>query len=142
MCHKLDLEPRLSLPGPTLPASDLLLLKLQVVELNEKDVTDALALLLQFEPTLDDGPASLSARYIARLCGSHWGWYATLQDNLAAVRERAILLKSPSDAAVVRARVEGLLAAIESTPKSMSWRLRDKIGRRVVWYELPEAVRH
>ena len=34
LCHKIDLLPRLSIPGATLPLADLLLMKLQVVETN------------------------------------------------------------------------------------------------------------
>jgi hypothetical protein len=141
MCHKLDLEPRLSLPGPALPPSDLLLLKLQIVELNEKDVTDALALLLQYQPGAEDGAGTISTTYIAGLCAGDWGWYTTLHDNLQTVRARASeILPAAEDIACAQERAGTLLAAIETAPKSMGWRLRDKIGRRKVWYELPEEV--
>lgn len=141
MCHKLDLEPRLALPGPALPAADLLLLKLQIVQLNYKDITDALTLLGQFEPMAEDDPAALSAGYIARLCANDWGWYTTLHDNLAAVRQQAgEILAAPERRERVQARIDALLAAMEQAPKSVGWRLRDKIGRRKVWYELPEEV--
>src|SRR5579859_5741336 len=52
MCHKLELETRLNSPGRTLGPAELLLLKLQVVHLNEKDLIDALALILQHEPAV------------------------------------------------------------------------------------------
>ncbi len=142
MCHKLDLEPRLSLPGPALPPADLLLLKLQIVQLNGKDITDALALLLQYEPVPKDSATTLSTDYIARLCANDWGWYTTLHDNLEEVRRRSgEILTSPEDVAQAQARIDGLLAAMEQAPKPMGWRLRDKIGRRKVWYELPEEVK-
>jgi hypothetical protein len=141
MCHKLDLEPRFSLPGPALPPADLLLLKLQIVQLNEKDVIDALTLLLQYEPVPEDGPATLSSAYIARLCAGDWGWYTTLHDNLETVRARAPeIIGGQEDAARVQTRIDALLAAMEAAPKSVGWRLRDKIGRRKAWYELPEEV--
>lgn len=141
MCHKLDLEPRLALPGPALAPSDLLLLKLQIVQLNYKDVTDTLTLLLQYEPGPDDGPDRLSAAYIARLCAGDWGWYTTLHDNLEKVRQQAgEILAAPADRDRVQGRIDMLLGAIDQAPKSMGWRLRDKIGRRKVWYELPDEV--
>lgn len=141
MCHKLDLEPRLAMAGPALPPSDLLLLKLQIVELNEKDVTDALALLLQYAPVAVDGSDTISTAYIARLCAGDWGWYTTLRDNVEAVRARApAILKERDGVARVQAGADALLAAMETAPKSVGWRLRDKIGRRKVWYELPEEV--
>jgi hypothetical protein len=141
MCHKLDLGPRLQFPGQTLPPSDLLLLKLQVVELNKKDATDALALLLQFEPVPDDGPETLSTGYIARLCGSDWGWYTTLHDNLAAVSRYAEEILGDQRAVVlVRERIDAIVEAMDAAPKPLAWRVRDKIGRRMAWYELPEEA--
>jgi hypothetical protein len=141
MCHKLPLEPRLSGPGPALSPSDLLLLKLQIVQVNEKDVQDALALLLQYEPSSEDRPNTLSSAYISQLCARDWGWYTTLRDNLGAVRDWAPqTLKQSEEILLVQARIDSLITAIDSAPKSMNWRLRDKVGRRVAWYELPEEV--
>ena len=40
----------------------------------------------------------------------------------------------------MQTRVDALLAAMEAAPKSVGWRLRDKVGRRKAWYELPEEV--
>jgi len=142
MCHTLNLEPRLALPGPALPPADLLLLKLQVVELTEKDVTDALALMLQYEPVQGDDPATLSATYIAHVCARDWGWFTTIHDNLNALRDHTPLLKAAEDASLVRDRIDRLLSIVDAAPKSMGWRLRNKVGRRVVWYQLPEDVRH
>jgi hypothetical protein len=32
-----------------------------------------------------------------------------------------------------------MLELLEAVPKTLRWRLRDRIGDRVRWYELPEA---
>jgi hypothetical protein len=45
MCHTLHLGDRLALDDYTIPISDLLLTKLQVVEINEKDIRDLIAIL-------------------------------------------------------------------------------------------------
>ena len=141
MCHKLALEPRLSLAEKTLSASDLLLLKLQIVQLNHKDVVDLVALLLTFEPTFGKAAGGFDVDYIATVCASDWGWYRTLTDNLAQVLERAEpLLADPTEVRVVRQRVDALLGAIEQAPKSMAWRMRNRVGRRLPWYDLPEEV--
>jgi hypothetical protein len=141
MCHKLDLEPRIPLTTTTLPVSDLLLLKLQIIELNEKDILDAVALLLEHEPAAEDDPATISTRYIATLGASDWGWFTTLQDNLQTIRQQAQeVLESPAEAARVAARIDAIIAAMDSQPKPMSWRLRDRVGRRKIWYELPDEV--
>ncbi|HZU14967.1 MAG TPA: hypothetical protein VFB58_19185 [Chloroflexota bacterium] len=141
MCHKLDLAPRLRLPGDTLPPSDLLLLKLQVVELNRKDASDAVTLLLRYDPERDDTPDSLGLHYIGAVTGADWGWYTTLHDNLETVQRFAgEILAESEDVARVHERVDTILRSMESAPKSLSWRLRDKVGRHMAWYELPEEV--
>jgi hypothetical protein len=141
MCHKLDLEPRIPLASPTLPVSDLLLLKLQIIELNEKDILDALALLLEPPPGAPGDPSTIDTGYIARLCSSDWGWFATLQDNLNTVRSEAPeVLSSQATSARVQMRIDEILHAIESEPKPVAWKLRDRIGRRKIWYQLPDEV--
>lgn len=141
MCHRLDLEARLGFLDDTLAGSDLLLSKLQIVQLNRKDVVDALTLLLQFAPGKDETPASLDCGYIAGLCGADWGWHTTLSDNLDHVGRLAHeILKDDNDIRCVQARIEALRSAIDEAPKSRRWRMRSRIGRRIPWYDLPEEV--
>ncbi len=45
MCHTIFLSDRLDVDPTTIPPAELLLTKLQVFELNEKDVRDTLLLL-------------------------------------------------------------------------------------------------
>ncbi|HEY8284502.1 MAG TPA: hypothetical protein VIJ28_08960 [Chloroflexota bacterium] len=141
MCHALDLEPRITLPGPALPPSDLLLLKLQIIQLNRKDITDALALLLYHEPQGPDSADALSLDYLVKICAGDWGWYTTLHDNLTAIAAEVDRILPPADASRVQRRVGVLLEGIEAAPKSLGWRLRDRVGRRKAWYNLPEEVR-
>lgn len=145
MCHTLDLEGRL-LPGlRTLTPSDLLLTKLQIVQLNNKDARDALAILADHaladraEPGHEEDVIDLG--YLTSLCGHDWGWYTTVTDNLARVRQIGDEL-GPS-AAVARAteRITEVRAALEQAPKSLSWRMRSAVGRKMVWYEEPEEIR-
>ena len=49
MCHELTLDGRLGDPSGTSRPADLLLTKLQIVEVNPKDVVDVLALVDQHE---------------------------------------------------------------------------------------------
>ncbi|HEX4216030.1 MAG TPA: hypothetical protein VIA06_22140 [Candidatus Dormibacteraeota bacterium] len=141
MCHKLDLEPRLEIGSRALAPADLLLLKLQVVELNEKDATDALALLVQFEARPEDAGDCISTDRIGRLCAADWGWYTTLGDNLERARGHApFILADAADVTTVEERIGTLRAAMEAAPKSGGWRLRARVGRRMRWYETPEEV--
>ena len=145
MCHTLDLEGRL-LPGlRTLTPSDLLLTKLQIVRLNAKDAQDALALLAD-HPLADHAEAShegdvIDVGYVANLCSHDWGWYTTVTDNLARVEQ--IGAELGQTAAITRAteRITQLRAALEQAPKSLSWRMRSAVGRKVAWYEEPEEIR-
>ncbi len=141
LCHELDFEDRLDCGDDlALDFGDLLLTKLQVVELTDKDAKDLLALLLA-DPSVSPIPSGelLDADRIARRCGSDWGLYTTATDNLARLPELAAQLGLPSEqATVVAARSRELSSVLAAAPKSMRWRARAKIGRTVRWYQLPE----
>ena len=142
MCHKLVLEPRLSLHPLTLNPADLLLTKLQIHELNAKDVQDMLALLLEFEPraSTDHPGEELDARIITQLCAQDWGWYTTVDDNLARLTREASTYLEPGESTRVAQHIETLRQYLEHAPKSTGWKMRALVGRRVQWYELPEEV--
>jgi len=82
----------------------------------------------------------LSLDYLVRICAGDWGWYTTLHDNLTAIASGADQILPPPDTLEIRRRVGVLLEALESAPKSLGWRLRDRVGRRKAWYNLPEEV--
>lgn len=142
MCHKLPLEQRLHLHPLTLSPADLLLTKLQIVQLNAKDIQDILALLLDFAPVRSSTQPGeeLDGSIITQLCGRDWGWFTTVNDNLVQIRHFAPELLSTEEAELVSRRGEELQRMLEETPKSMGWRLRAIVGRRMAWYELPEEV--
>ena len=136
MCHEIPLERRLDAQSDTVPLAELVLTKLQIIELNEKDVRDAVALLLEHEVTEDD--TGVNGSQFASLCCDDWGLCRTITQNLASVREH--LGGYEVDREVVATRLDALLERIEVAPKSRSWKLRAKIGDRKRWYELPEEV--
>jgi len=138
MCHKIPLDARIAVDPTSIPLAELLLTKLQVVELNEKDVLDALALLHDHPVEESDGDA-LNAARVAELCAADWGLWRTITGNLDACCALAPGYDVPNRAEV-EARLEQLLNRIEAEPKSRAWRLRSKIGDRKRWYELPEEV--
>jgi hypothetical protein len=77
---------------------------------------------------------------VVGLLSADWGFATTCGDNLEHVVTRAREWLAPADAAVVEGRVRALQQALEQAPKSMAYRLRARVGRRVPWYELPEEV--
>jgi hypothetical protein len=140
MCHRLPITERLALEALTLPLAELLLTKLQIVQLNEKDLRDVSALLVD-HPAGDNDSETINAPYIARLLASDWGLWRTITGNLASLRAFAAASDlDESHKALIRERVESLLAAIEAAPKSFKWKSRAAIGERKRWYELPEEV--
>jgi hypothetical protein len=136
MCHEIPLEGRLDVHADTVPLAELLLTKLQIIQLNEKDVRDAVALLVEHEVTDDD--SGLNAARIADLTSADWGLWRTITRNLEAVGSH--LDGYDVDRGLVSARLADLRRRIEEAPKSRSWRLRERIGERKRWYELPEEV--
>jgi hypothetical protein len=136
MCHTLDFRSRLQLATRTLSLADLLLTKLQIIEINEKDLIDIMALFQDHE--VGESDQTLNASYIARLTATDWGLYKTLTTNLSKARAFAV---EQAFSEQIPARVEKLLAAIEAQPKSLVWKTRAMVGERVRWYELPEEPR-
>jgi hypothetical protein len=140
MSHKVPVAERLELEPATLPLAELLVTKLQIAELNEKDVRDALALFHGHPVDERDGDAINAAR-VAEMCSSDWGLWRTLTGNLAACRDHLARYELPEgDGVRIHDEMDALLDRIEGEPKSRSWKLRAKIGERKRWYTLPEEV--
>ena len=138
MCHKIPLDGRIEVDPVSIPLAELLLTKLQVVQLNEKDVRDALA-LLHDHPVADADGESVNGARVAELCAADWGLWRTITQNLAACRDFADTYDVP-DRSTLDERLDALLGRIENQPKSRAWRMRAKIGDRKRWYDLPEEV--
>ena len=138
MCHVIELANRLGHEGPTLTPADLLISKLQVYEVNMKDLVDTTALLLD-HPIADHDDDAINAAYLARLTSEDWGLHRTLQLNSGRVREAVRELDVDAD--LVNQRLDELWTRIDAQPKSLRWKLRARVGDRVSWYELPEEVR-
>ena len=143
MCHTLHLGDRLTLDDYTIPISDLLLTKLQVVETNEKDIRDLIAILKDHDAVerIDSGDREvIDTGYISTLCADDWGLCKTisltLKKLLTFLPKYGLELEAKQ---VLEARIDKLLHAIETVPKSLKWKLRDKVGERKRWYDLPEV---
>lgn len=135
-CHAIPLRDRLDLDYPTITPTDLLLEKLQIVELNPKDIKDSLVLLLE-HPLDSDAKQAIDARYIARLLAADWGFYYTATRSLEKLRRHLAEYRSLGDEQVetIRRRVQELEQTIEEEPKSTRWKLRARIGPRARWYQ-------
>jgi len=136
MCHRIDLRNRLNTDGPTLTLADLLLMKLQVVETNHKDYLDILTLLVD-QPFSNDS-AGIDLSYLASLAADDWGLWKTTTTVAERAADYAAGLDDFEKPDYVRGQVNRYLQALEEAPKSRRWKLRDRVGERRRWYELPE----
>jgi len=140
MCHNLDLRERLLGGYISLTLADLLITKIQIVELNEKDIKDILAILLD-HPIGSEAPDRLDLDYLVRLTSNDWGLYTTLSDNLIKSKENLADYLQGDEVDLVKRQLEQILQKMQMAPKSLRWRGRAKIGRRVEWYDLPDEVK-
>jgi hypothetical protein len=141
MCHELNLEERLGIAPETVSPTDLLLTKLQIAQLNPRDVSDLCALLLDHPTGSDD--LHINLPYVASLLSRDWGWWRTVTENLERLASLAGRIGlDDEELERVRRRVGELQGAIEAAPRSRRWRLRARLGDRVAWREEPDEVQH
>ncbi len=139
MCHHLDLRPRLRLSNTTLSLADLLFTKLQIVEINEKDIKDIVALFLDHDVADREDGERIDGGYLSALGAKDWGVYTTLMDSLAKVGSALPALGlDPAGQRRVQQGLEQLRSMMDAAPKGTAWRLRGMVGRRLTWYELPD----
>ena len=142
MCHSLDLSGRLTLLPDTLSVADLLLTKLQIVQINAKDLIDAAQLLRNHEVGRADEPGAdhLSLDRVCAITSADWGWYTTISDNLANLVTFAAETLAEPDRGLVMDAAQSIQTAIDEAAKSLRWKARARLGRRAAWYQLPEEV--
>jgi hypothetical protein len=135
MCHKIDFRGRLAIHDQTISLADLLLEKLQIVKITEKDIIDMITLFL--EHPLSEDEAGINGPYIASRFSGDWGFYYTATHNLKRLRDE-FLGRYPQLTAdmqeKVSRRIGQLLDTIETAPKSLQWKLRARIGTSLKWY--------
>jgi hypothetical protein len=154
MCHTLDLRPSFRNSSLTLDPADLLLSKLQIVELNAKDLHD-ITHLLSGVPVGSGGAGAGGARRgndtiidagrFGEVLAADWGWWRTSTGNLSALpkllADKPAILP-PGARFDPLAQAARLFEIANDVPKTLKWKTRARVGDRVKWYELPEEVAH
>jgi hypothetical protein len=132
---------RLEMDNPTIPLAELLLEKMQIVKINEKDVIDTIMLLLE-HPLGDKDQETINIKYIAGLCSADWGLWRTATMNLEKVQQLAqgYSQLTGEQKEQINRQVKTALERIDREPKSMAWRLRSRVGDRVKWYRDVDEV--
>jgi len=136
MSHTLDFRGRLEMDHPTISLVDLLLSKLQIQEISEKDIKDMIALFAEHELG-SDGRELIDVSYLLRLTRNDWGLFYTAKKNLDLVKKYSdrYSVIDASTRQSVKARVDRLTLSMENEPKTFQWKLRAKIGTRLKWYQ-------
>jgi len=140
-CHPISFVGRLEIEQYTLPLAELLLEKMQIVQINEKDLIDSI-MLLREHPLGDNDLETINTTLITRTLSNDWGFWRTMTGNLKLLdgKLEQYDVLTDQDRSVVHERINDLLQKIETAPKSLRWKMRARIGEKVKWYKDVEEL--
>jgi len=136
---------RLKLDYPTIPLSDLFLEKLQIHEINEKDIKDIIVLLMAHDIALTDQRETINAKYVAEILADDWGFWYDVKMNLAKVKLfaekyfREDILAS-DDFKDICQKIDCINNVIDAEPKTKKWKKREKEGTSKIWWRPVEEM--
>jgi len=135
--HVVNFKGRLDLDDPTIPVEDLLLEKLQIHDITQKDFKDVIILLLEHDFGSKESREEIDASYIAGVLADDWGFYYDAANNLNKIKDYAddFDLLSADEKQKVRKKITELHTIIEDEPKTGKWNRRAKKGTRKPWYK-------
>jgi hypothetical protein len=143
MNHEIPFVDRLDPESLTVSPTELILSKLQIVDLARKDAMDlfALAATFDFETEQKDLETPIvNTRYISQLCAEDWGFYWTITRNIRRLGEENFSSIPRRFTPKFREHLGSLLREIDSVPKGFKWKARSIVGARMRWYEIPKAA--
>ena len=143
MCHTIDFRHRIKVDHLTISLADILLEKLQIVQIAEKDIKDIIILLREHDVGENDED-TIDCGYVSKLLSKDWGFYYTATTNLRKTRDHFLDnyfgVLSEEDRAIIEARINYLLDRIEKEDKSFGWKMRSRIGTKMRWYREVEEI--
>ena len=140
-CHAIYWKDRLEVDSPTIPLTELLLEKMQIVQINEKDIIDTIMLLLEHSLG-DTDKETINIKLAAQLCANEWGLWRTTTMNLDKVKQLAQHYSQLTDEQknTVTSQVDAIVKRLNDEPKPLAWKIRDRVGDRVKWYKDVDEV--
>jgi hypothetical protein len=135
--HEIRFKGRLELDSPTVPLEELLLEKLQIHHITEKDFKDIVILLLEHDVGAGGDRERVDSSFVSGVLSDDWGFYHDAVENLGQAKaflEEASDVLAAADVRNVRGRIDRLIDAIEKAPKSARWKKRAKKGTKRIWY--------
>jgi hypothetical protein len=136
---------RLGLDFPTISLADLMLEKLQIHQINEKDIKDIIILLHEHTVASGQEKEAIDAKYMASTLANSWGFWYDANANLDKVLTLGIdyVAKGMISNEIltdVRDKITQLKQYINAEPKSKDWKLREKVGTQKQWWKDVEEV--
>jgi hypothetical protein len=134
MEHDIDLRGRLEIEENTISVSDILVTKLIITKMNEKDYRDIITIVKDLALGEEDAPKTINIKYIGALCAENWGLYHDVITTLDACADfmRQYHLGQETAQGVLKTLML-IREAIVTHPKSVRWKFRSHIGTRLAW---------
>jgi hypothetical protein len=141
-CHPVNFAGRLEAEQLTVPLAELMLEKMQIVQINEKDLIDSI-MLLREHPIGDVDRETINAAVISGVLAKDWGFWRTFTGNLSILDEHLSHYPAleEADRDVVHSRIEELRRRLDAEPKSLRWKARARVGERLKWYRDVEELK-
>jgi hypothetical protein len=138
---------RLELDYPTIALADLVLEKIQIHQINLKDIVDLAVLFISHDVDTFQRTEVIDGGYIAEILADDWGFWYDATRNLDSVKSfsKKFYLENKlasEEQKIIISRVDKLLKIIEGKPKMKNWLKRAKTGTSKPWYrEVEEMIR-
>lgn len=136
--HKIEKtnENRLRISNLTIPITELLLQKLQIVEIGKKDLIAVWWIFNEFD-IHEESDTGINLSIFKYYLSNDWGFYHTVKTNL----EKILTICNEQECVNTTSdKIKKLLDSINAFPKSLMWKLRSKIGTSVTWYTEVENI--
>jgi hypothetical protein len=132
-------EGRLDLHPLTLPLADLVLEKLQIHEINEKDLKDLLLLFAANSIANKEGESVIDGKHIASALSNDWEFWYEAKLNLEKLQKFVAnyvgeKMVEAQVGTTIRTRIEELTRLIDDEPKGKDWQKRSKAGPQKKWW--------
>lgn len=142
-CHTIDFNKkrqRLEVDKPTIPLEEMLLEKMQIVEINEKDIKDTIMLVCEhdIEDNAEKNTEIIDGGFIAKILADDWGFWYTVTTNLNKIKTwvpKYSNALSEEVRSLAINRIGKLMERIDQEPKTKKWHKRAKTGTKKRWYE-------
>jgi hypothetical protein len=134
-CHEINYDGRLELDPWSVSLADIMLQKLQIWEINDKDLKD-IEYLFTVADFGEDDTKKVNEGYVARRLADDWGFWYTATTNLDRVKDHVDGVNALNDdqKAKIRQKADEVRARIDREPKTKKWEKRAKKGTKKIWY--------